>query len=236
MKRLIFLIPALFSLLACEETGIPVFEGQRYIHFEADTTTRMVFTFATMPGTTEYTFGIPVTMIGRAQEQDLAYGVKVVTSGPLASTLPAAAYELPAAPLFRAGRYQDTLYVKFNRVAEIADKDFRLTLALESNENYTANMSLNSYLELSVGDKLVQPDWWDDNFSGTYLGPYSDIKYLAFVEATGVSDLRDMDFYNLGTYIRIFYTWLMEKEEAGTPLYEADGQTKVISTITYANL
>lgn len=226
----------LFSLFACEDTGVRVFEEQRYIHFDSDTTSKTVFSFAPLIEVTEYTIGIPVTMIGRVQADNLAYSVKVVGDGYLASTLPPQAYELPSPPVFRADRYQDTLYVKFFRIPELEDKEFRLTLKLETNENYTANLVLNSFLEFSVGDKLVQPEWWTDNFSATYLGPYSDIKYLAFVEATGIDDLSDMDFFNIGTYIRVFYYWLLAKDEAGETVYEADGVTKVLSTITYANL
>lgn len=243
MKRYIFLIPALWSIFAlpgCDRREIPVFGEERHIHFSSDTTVKAVVSFAVMPGVTEYTLGIPVTMIGRVQEQDLPYSVRVVTDGPNATTLPQQAYELPASPVFRSHRYEDTLYVKLHRLPELGGKEFRLRLEVATNDHYTADFPLHMHKEITVGDKLVQPSWWTTtgtgNITSSYLGAYSDIKLLSFIEATGVNDLTGMDNLLVGTYVRIFVYWLREKDKAGETVYEADGTTKVLSTITYANV
>lgn len=226
----------LFSLSACDHREIPVFNEQRYIHFSADTTEKSVVSFAAMPGVTEYEIGIPVTMIGRAQDADLPYAVRVVTEGDNATTLSQQAYELPGNPVFRSNRYEDTLYIKLFRLPELKDTEFMLTLEMVSNGNYIANFPLYARSNIMVGDKLVQPSWWDDVITNSYLGPYSDIKYLAFVEATDMSDLTGVSNLDVGTYVRVFVYWLREKDSAGQTVHEADGVTKVLSTITYANV
>ena len=85
-----------------------------------------------------------------------------------------------------------------------------------------------------VSDILTQPDWWDQEFETAFLGPYSDIKYRTFIESTGVSDLSGMDVTEISAYVRMFIYYLREMDLAGTPVYESDGVTKVLSTINFS--
>ncbi len=222
------------SMLSCDQREIPTFGEERFIHF-ADTTT-MVLSFAVLPGETEAELGVPLRMIGLPQGEDLGYEVAVVTEGDDKTTLSAQSYSLPASPTFRAGGYRDTLVVRFNRTPDLKDMEFRLTLELKTNDNYSADHRVLARKLIRVGDKLVRPEWWTQNIADIYLGPYSDIKYLAFIEATGEHDLTDVGSLDIGTMTREFVYWLRDKDEAGDTVYEADGVTKVVDSITYANV
>ena len=236
MKRYILIIALAVSAFACKKQEIPTFGEERFIHFASDTTKKMILSFAVMPGVTEYDLGVPLTMIGQLQSEALNYEVSVVTSGPNKTTLSDQSYDLPANPTFKAGQYADTLWVKLYRTAELEGHEFKLTLQLASNANYTANYRLHSYKEIFVSDKLVRPEWWTTAFANTYLGPYSDNKYLAFIEATGENDLTGLSPLDLGSYVRMFVYWLRAKDAAGETVYESDNTTKVLDSITYANV
>ncbi len=222
------------SMLSCNQREIPSFGDGRFIHF-ADTTT-MVLSFAVLPGETEAELGVPLRMIGLPQGEDLGYEVAVVTEGDDKTTLSAQSYSLPADPTFKGGGYRDTLVVTLNRTPDLKDAELTLTLELKTNGNYSADNRVFARKRIRVSDKLVRPEWWTQNISDIYLGPYSDIKYLAFIEATGEHDLTGVGSLDIGTMTREFVYWLRDKDEAGDTVYEADGETKVVDTITYANV
>ncbi len=222
------------TLLSCNQRQIPLFGEERFIHF-TDTTT-MVLSFAVLPGETQTELKVPLRMIGLPQSGDLGYEVAVVTEGDNKTTLSSQSYVLPAAPTFRGGSYKDTLVVQFNRTSDLKDAELRLTLELKSNANYSADYRDLARKQILVSDKLVRPEWWTNSFAATYLGPYSDAKYVAFIEATGEHDLSGLDVVDLGSYVRMFVYWLRAREDAGETVYEADGVTKVEDSITYANV
>jgi hypothetical protein len=52
--------------------------------------------------------------------------------------------------------------------------------------------------------------------------------------ATGITDLKDMDDAHITAYVSEFVYYLRNLDAQGTPLYEADGITKVLDTVSYA--
>ena len=94
----------------------------------------------------------------------------------------------------------------------------------------------NRLATIYVSNILSQPSWWDDEFEYAFLGSYSDEKYTAFIVATGASDLSTLSNNEIIAYVREFIYYLRRMDAAGTPVYEADGVTKVLDSINYTNV
>lgn len=236
MKKFIFLtasIAALLSLASCTEKNLDVFGEDHYVHFTKDQDYTYRFSFATTPGVDEYTLEIPVSMIGRTIEQDLAYAVEVVTTGDLATTASAANYSFETAPVFHKGQFEDVFKVTLKNSSELSTER-RLTIKVANNDNFKVGPAENRTAVIYFSNVLSRPSWWDDDMAGTFLGDYSDIKYQAFIVATGVTDVSEMTTEEIIATVTTFVYYLRELEAAGTPLFEADGITKVLATVPYA--
>lgn len=239
MKRKIFiftLFSVLVSLSSCQEDAIELFGDQNYIYFTQESKKPYRFSFATVPGTEVYEFKIPMSLIGKMLPSDRTYRVEVVTSGSeLVTTASSASFSLPENPVFRSGLIEDTLKVTLRDNPELAQEKV-LVLRVADNDNFLVGPVKNQMAVLYLSNYLVQPDWWDEDMENVFLGPYSDIKYREFIIATGKSDLTGLSASQVQAYVITFIYHLRELDENGNTLYEADGVTKVLDTISYTNI
>ena len=239
MKRIIFiftLLSVLMSLPSCQEDSIDVFGDQNYIHYKQESKKPYRFSFATVPGVEEYEFKIPVSLIGKTLTSDKTYRIEVVTSGSdVVTTATSATYTLPENPVFRSGMIEDTLKITLRDNPELAQEKV-LVLTVADNDNFLVGPVKNQLAVLYVSNYFVQPEWWDDDMTNVFLGTYSDIKYREFIVATGKSDLTGMSVAQVQAYVITFIYHLRELDEQGQTLYEADGVTKVLDTISYTNV
>lgn len=236
MKRIISIFTFCSILMAfssCKEDSIEVFGDQNYIHFKQESKKPYRFSFATVPGATEYELEIPMSLIGKTLTSDKAYKVEVVTKGSdIVTTASSASFSLPESPIFRKGLVEDTLKVVLTDNAELAEEKV-LVLAVADNDNFLVGPVKNQQAIIYLSNFFVQPDWWDDDMASVFLGSYSDIKYREFIVATGASDLSDMSAAQVQAYVITFIYHLRSLDEQGNTLYEADGVTKVLDTISY---
>ena len=238
MKKYIISLVVLLTggLVSCDRADIPTYSGDSYIHFTQDQEKAVYrFSFATLPGESEYTLKIPMTVIGTRPVEDLPYKIDVVTSGDNCTTLSADSYDIPQ-PVFHKGGFTDTLAVNLHKTAELDTQELKLVLTVQDNENYLMGPEANRLATIYVSNILSQPSWWDDEFEYAFLGSYSDEKYTAFIVATGVSDLSTLSNNEIIAYVREFIYYLRRMDAAGTPVYEADGVTKVLDSINYTNV
>lgn len=239
MKRILSYMSICATLVfasACAEDALDLFGDQNYIHFTQESSKAYRFSFATTPGEDTYELKIPVTLIGMALDAEKEYKVEVVTSGKeddVVTTASSASYALPANPMFRKGEYSDTLRVQLKNNAELSQEK-TLVIRIADNDNFIKGPVGYRDAVVYISNYLVQPDWWDEDMSDIFLGPYSDIKYQAFIVATGITDLKDMDNAHIIAYVSELVYYLRNLDAQGTPLYEADGITKVLDTVSYA--
>lgn len=239
MKRIISYLTICAAIVftsACEEDSLELFGDQNYIHFTQESSKDYRFTFASIPGQDSYELKIPVTLIGKSLTEAKEYKVEVVNNGnegDVVTTVSSSSYALPAKPLFRKGEFTDTLKVQLKNNSEL-DQEKVLVLRIAENENFKIGPVGYREAKIYLSNYLVQPEWWDDEMSDVFLGPYSEIKYQNFILATGIIDLKDMDNALIIAYVSEFVYYLRGLDAEGTPLYEADGITKVLDTVSYA--
>lgn len=236
MKRILSTISVcltFFALIACNEDQIDTFGDQNYIHFKQESKKVYRFSFATVPGVTEYEYKIPMTLIGKALSEDKEYGIEVVTEGAeILTTATSASYKLPESIVFKKDVYEDTLKIVLTDNAELAQEKC-LVLKVVDNDNFKVGPVKYQTAVLYLSNYLVQPDWWDDEMTSIFLGEYSDIKYQQFIIATGITDMSQMTSLQVTAYVSTFVYYLRDLDVQGTPVYESDNQTKVLDTIPY---
>lgn len=222
MKRnILFFIIVALALGSCDERKIPLYGEDSYIYFTktSDDTTR--FSFITVPGEDEYLIPLQVEIMGRTPVEDLAYAVQVETEK--GTTAASGSYSVPKNPVFRAGRFVDTLYVTLIKTPELDTKTVNLTLEIVGNANYGVGPATNAKANISFSNIKSRPSWWTEAFVTGYLGLYSDLKYEHFIIATGVSDITGLGDAELKGLCRQFYWYLMEKKDQGNELVDENG-------------
>ena len=237
MKKIIRISVFFFLMLgfcSCKEDPIMIYSGGNRIHFKNKSENSVYrFSFATTPGKEEYTMKIPVSLIGTALEQDREYSLEVVNEGDLATTLSSSLYSM--SHIFHKGVYEDSLAIKFVNAPELGEEK-RLFLKIIENDYFKVGIENHQTALIYVTNKLAQPDWWNEDMAKVFLGPYSDIKYRHFIIATGISDLSGMKISEIKAYVVQFVNYLIELDNKGDTLFEADGITKVLDTVSYAKL
>lgn len=229
------LLAGILSAQGCTELEIPTFDtATHYIHFKDDVKKETRFSFAVNPGVEEYTIQIPVTLIGMALEADTEYDISLVTEGDLATTASGKTYKI-SNHMFSKGVYEDFLGVTVYKTDELSEEK-RITIKIGENNVFALGPQDYITKVIYISNIMSRPDWWTDEFNAAYLGEYSDIKYEHFIIATGVSDLSKMSNAEISSYVRAFVYYLRELDSKGTPLYEKDGVTKVLSTIRFTNV
>ena len=199
MKYLYILSFLFLALVACEEEQPDLFSSDRYIKLTfgsdpGDNYYLRKYTFAfEKDHVTSKAFKFPVEFNGDDLTEDLAFRVVVVDS---VTTLPADCYQLISEQMFRKGRGDvDTVEVKINRKPVLKEGTKVLRFTLADNRNFTTYMRDSLYIELYVSDVVDRPEWWEEGgvVELSYLGKYSYLKYLAFVEETGIQDFGVLD-------------------------------------------
>lgn len=226
----------------CEEQELPTFDtSTHYVHFEKtwDEVTR--FSFRLNPGNDEYLMKIPVTLIGTCLSESAEYAVSIVTQDDpfvandgtrYATTASDAVYDI-VSHSFSPGVYSDYLEIRLKNAPELQEEKC-IVLRIGSNGNFIQGPVQYLTSILYVSDIISRPAWWTDNFADLFLGTYSDIKYEHFIIATGLTDIpEDMPVAEISAYVRMFIYYLREKDAANETVYEADGITKVLDTISF---
>ena len=238
MKRCISIFVASAAFIAavgCTEEPIGLFSDQNYIHFKKESSEAYRFSFATVPGTEEYEYKIPMTLIGRELNDDKEYKIEVVTEGKLVTTATSASFSLPSSTVFHKGVYEDELVVRLTDNPELSVEKM-IVLRVADNDNFLVGPVKYSTAVLYVCNYLVQPEWWNSEMETIFLGAFSELKYQQFIIATGISDLSDKTVVEITAYVSTFVYYLREQASNGNVIYEQDGVTRMIDTIPYNNM
>ena len=222
-KSLLFAMALGLAFTACSEEDVPLYdtENANFIEFVGATEDTTAFSFMFHPevaagGT--YDLAIPVKILGLAKDKDRLYTVTVVDT--LTTAEAGKHYTMPEKAIFRAGMYEDTLFVKLHRTADLKTNVVSLGIRIENNSEFYAGQPEYRESIWNISDKIAQPEWWNSNVRNYFLGDYSDKKYELLIKVTGVSDWTDLDDNERRVLALQFKRWLAAEHAAGRTVYE----------------
>jgi len=240
-------------LFACKKEGLHTWDAGNNIYFNYKTgvdTSRgqlgfvvdsVYFTFAySAESVTDTLFPIPVAVTGAPAGSNRTYKV-VVDSG--ATAIEGKHYSWP--PLvIRAGRVTDTLFMRFNRTADLRQGTVKMRLHLVPNENFGTDihrMPEHSYTDtiniiqfrITLSDILTAGDDWDSYYAD-YFGTFSEKKVRLMNRVVALP----LNFWAAGTgglsgekiayavyYATTMARYLTTQAAAGNTIYDEDGVT-----------
>lgn len=230
--RIIYLsiLLSVLGLFSCQTEEPEMFTRERYIKFK----------FENIPGKVyyeiDYTFAfegdnvidkiikVPVEFRGYNLTKALHFAVAVDKEK---TTLPEDCYLLESEQLFQADSgCVDTMRVQLLRKPVLKEGSKILRLQLVSNEDFKTYMPDSLFVEITVGDVFMTPEWWNFNVEQSYLGKYSKTKYEEFVKETGIRDFGILD-PSEKRYYAILFKRALEKN----PRQDEDGSMMSV-TIT----
>ncbi|BAV06948.1 protein of unknown function [Filimonas lacunae] len=246
---LVAAIPVVFA--ACKKEGIMTYNASDNIFFNYKTGVdpsrdqlgfvidSLDFTFAySAASVTDTLFPIPVGVSGAPAATDRTYKV-VIDAG--ATAVEGKHYNFT--PLVvKAGRVTDTLWIHFNRTADLMQGKVSMTLHLVPNENFSTDIerrlehsdkdTINIIqFRLSLSDMLTEgPDW---NSYETYFGTFSEKKVRLMNQIVGLpldfwaygNGLSGADIANAVYYATSMSRYLSQQAAAGNTIYDEDGVT-----------
>nr|WP_199083200.1 DUF4843 domain-containing protein [Pedobacter sp. ASV19] len=248
---------AVILLNACKKQGLKVYndsESKNSIYFaKTDTTNNVIFSFGyAKANVQDSTLNLLIRTIGSPFTVDRPYNLSIADSSTLK---PGVDYEILNQPLrVKAGNVTDVLKIKFHRTAALAKDSAFLYLDLKPNENFTNSylskpVTINNVtqliyftrLKIRVDDIAGPPEFWtpgNPSFKTTsyLLGVFSTKKFQLLINQYNL-DVNKITQPNWikqdGNSTRIsgwasgLKAYLNQMAAAGTPVYEADGTTRM---------
>lgn len=223
MKKYICILSFFIVFLtACDERGFITYHGGRFISFMTDyKQDSVISSFFFNPSLTEIDVPIVLQLAGLPLEEDEKFSISVVEEE---TTADPTNYSIQPEYTFRAGLATDTITVKLLKSDLLNEGRVRLVLQVDGSDILQPGQSNLRKAKLIFSNLADKPDWWKDEIETVYLGEYSAEKYQAFIKAVGQenADLSEKESTEVWDLARKFKYWLREKEEAGTPVLDAD--------------
>lgn len=174
--------------------------------------------------TMEKIISVPVEFRGYNLTETLHFAVNVDKEK---TTLPEDCFILETEQAFQPdGDFVDTMRVKLQRKAILKERSKILRLQLVPSSDFQVYMADSLFVEITVSDIFLQPEWWTDDIAKAYLGDYSKEKYDEFVKETGIRDFGTLDPSE-----KRFYAIMFKRALEKTPRFETDGRVMSV-TIT----
>lgn len=213
MKSILYiLLGVCIALTGCSKNDYPGYDADNYIYFSRDTLKNTVFSFFFEQGD-EGVVKLPVEIIAPMTEYGRSYKVGFVSDGSTARE--GEDFVLPECDfVFGGNRITDTLAIKVLR-PEKENHEVMAVFELLPSADFLPGMPDRVRAKVVITNKISQPVWWDQWHITSGLGVYSDLKYKAFYECTGVSDLdyknrEDLSQSEVRALILDFKYWLKE--------------------------
>lgn len=224
MKKIILLAALAFA--GCAKEGVPTYDASsNYVEFAGKVTDTLTMAFYLHSSDATFDMPLSVLMSGVASSEGRPFKMEVDTEHTTA--VRGTHFEMPENPSFTAGAYEARPTVRFMRTADMKEKRFLLVLNLADNQWFHAGQWEHRRIAIWVHDQMSQPEWWDWTVQQNYLGVYSDLKMVAFLNAAGHPDLSAIkgNYNLLRTYALMFKRHLEQAAAAGHPITEADNST-----------
>lgn len=231
MKRNIIVIASLLLLtFGCTEQKIGTYTGEHYVSFKNDIKTDSIVTsFFFFPFDETLRIPVPVALGGMPLESDRQFVVSVDKE---LTTALDKNYDIESS-VFRKGFVEDTVWVKLFKTPELETKAYDLVLKIEANDFFESGPQNRLRSKIVFSAIAARPEWWDSSVQKSYLGVYSDKKFLEFIKAT---DGEGAHFGELEPDQRrrlaiMFLNYLRKAKDSGNTIYEEDGKTEMTITV-----
>lgn len=181
-RWMIGVLVGLIGMSACKKTELPSFDPNfTGIYFQQDS---IYYSFGvTKLETTTYEWKIPVRIMGEPTAQDRIFEISIDTENTTANE--GVHFDLPPTLEVKANSVDAYIPVQLNRET-LGEADFKLTLVLEANNNFTPVNAPFKSTTLHFNNRVEPPSWKD--FAGrptwptSQLGPWNPIVYVKFIE------------------------------------------------------
>lgn len=177
---------------ACSEDKLTGYSSDSYIYFAKESIDSTVFSFAYDRNKTEGELKLKLNMVSGLETRDRWFQVRFLADKSTAKE--GVHFQLQESGQMVAAN--DTVGYLTLKVMK-ADLNKNLVKAVfelvESND-FKVGLHSNSLARVIISDQLNRPQWWDSWHETEGLGGYTDLKYQAFIEETGMYDLtQDKD-------------------------------------------
>lgn len=187
MIKFNYLFIGLFLILGCQdqynmnlfdeeksyiEFGEPVvFSGSNQLYLDS-----VYFSFAEQEIEVEdVILALPIHLIGQQKNYDREYIVGVDAE---ATSLDRNLFQL-SDPIFRSGRFSDTLFVHLMRNEKLERGVFEITFYLDDNAYFRKGQLGKTKRNFLISAQLLEPEWW--TAWRPYFGPYRSEIYQQWI-------------------------------------------------------
>jgi hypothetical protein len=244
-------IVALVTLLAGCTKDIRNYDGPPAIYFQYAVTARETYSGAPLLDSSVITFAysqtsvadsiimLPIRTTGYAASIDRTYILNVADSSTAQAGIH---YEIINSDYtIKAGKFNDTVYIRLHRTADMLDSTFVLHLDLKANENFVLDVkqkvtSGTQYVRtvhhtVKVNDILSKPKYWLDAYLGTFtrkkLYLMSAMLDIPLDKLNNTITVAEVVYY--GKFMQRYFN---EQKAAGTPILENDGTLMVMGALS----
>lgn len=225
MKKTAYLIIFFTLILACKKVELETFGDQKFVQFVDAYNDSTTLTFVFFPDQSTIDYPLKVKLLGRMEDKDITYRLKVVEEE---TTAPSSFYSIPEAQILRKGKVTDTAKVRFIKQTELDTKAYRIVVDVVNSEDASAGETLYCRKVFWISNMIAQPEWWDATIIKSFLGPYSDLKFLEFIKVAGTGDLTDKSWDERRALCLKFKYYLQQRKDAGDPVKEANGANMTV--------
>lgn len=225
MKKIAYILTSLLFVIACETVELETYGDQKFVQFVDSYKDSTTLTFMFYPGQSNIDYPLQVKLLGRMEDKDINYRLRVVDKE---TTAPAAFYSIPENQVLRKGKVTDTALVQFFKQPELDTKAYRIVLEVVTTEDASAGETIYCRKVFWVSNTIAQPEWWDATIVKSFLGAYSDLKFQEFIKVTGIADLTDKSWDERRALCLKFKYYLQQQADDGNQLKEADGANMTV--------
>ena len=228
MKKYLYIIISLFLVISCEQVQLETFGEQKYVQFVDAYKDSTTLTFVFFPNQTTINYPLEVKLLGRMEDKDINYKLKVVSEG---TTAPANMYSIPENQVLHKGNITGLAQIQFIKSPELDIEAYRIEVEIIDSEDAFAGETIHTRKIFWISNLIAQPEWWDATIIKSFMGAYSDLKYIEFIKVSGTGDLTDKTPGEIRSLCLKFKYYLQQREDAGDPVKEADGANMTVPVL-----
>lgn len=202
--KLLLLSLLLFS--SCSKEDISVFNDERHIYFNSIHNKHEYKYSFLYTRDDSVVLRLPVKFFGKPTSPQSWFLVNSNSSKTTANE--GSEYKLNTNQPFKSGLFVDSLEVTLYKSERLNNSEQCLSIKLESNEFFTASVRDSLVMDIYFTNKIAQPSWWNTEVVTAYLGSYSDMKFMLFIEHIYAGDFGLLSESEKLHYARMFKNWL----------------------------
>ncbi len=188
----IFILGLWVGISACSEDKLSGYASNSFIYFNKPATDSTIFSFAYDKSKTEGELKLKLNIVSGIETYDRPFQVRFLADK--STAVEGKHFKLEESGLVvLANDSVGYLTLKVMK-ADLNKNAVKAVFQLVETTDFKVGIPSNSTARVIISDQLSRPEWWDSWHETDGLGAYSDLKYQALIEETGVYDLtQDKD-------------------------------------------